>query len=266
MTSKEVDKKKNDRVFYYSEPTDDMIATVKQEMKIPEDWNYAPDSLWWRFKAFWIFYLTKVYVYFYVPLKLHVRIKNKKVIKKAKGSGFVLYGNHVYPYSDAFSPAIISNKRIYTIVSPANFGIPVLGKILPYLGGLPLGHTEELKQRFNDAIDKRLQQKRCLVIFPEAHVWPYYTGIRDFIDGSFKYPIRNNVPIFSFVTTFQKRKHSDKPKATIYVDGPFYPNSKLSMEENKKYLHDEIYKSFVKYNKYNTYEYFKYIKKKDKKK
>ena len=56
---------------------------------------------------------------------------------------------------------------------------------------------------FNEAVDKRLAQKNCLVIYPEAHVWPYYTGIRKFPAGdkSFKYAVRNKLPIFTMTTT-----------------------------------------------------------------
>ena len=137
-----------EHVYYYREITDDVIETTKQHALTPDDYDYAPDSFAYRFKSFWLFNLTKIYAFFYIHLKLHVHIKNKKLIRKyAKGTGFCLYGNHVCPYSDAYSPAIIAGTRIYTIVSPANFGVPFIGKYLGYLGGLPLGHTEELKKK-----------------------------------------------------------------------------------------------------------------------
>ena len=51
----------------------------------------------------------------------------------------------------------------------------------------------------------------------------------------------------------------------VYVDGPFWPDAKLSDEENRAKLAKEAYDSMVKYSKKNTYNYFEYIKK-DKKK
>ncbi len=258
-------KKDEKRVFYIDNEDRDVITLKKERKVIPDDYDFIPKSKWWKFKSFVIFYITKFIIFFVVHINLHVSIKNKKIIRKIKDSGFVLYGNHVYPVSDAFSPALISHKRIYTIISPSNLDVPFMGRLLPYLGGVPLGHTDELKKRFNDAIDERLKENKCVIIFPEAHVWPYYTKIRDFSDASFKYPVRNNVPVFTFVTTFQKRKFFKKPKVTIYIDGPFYQKEDLSFEENKKLLHDLVYDSFIKYSKYSTYEYYKYTKKEAKK-
>jgi hypothetical protein len=48
----------------------------------------------------------------------------------------------------------------------------------------------------------------------------------------------------------------------IYVDGPFWPDPKLSQEENQNMLAKKAYESMVKYSKKNTYEYFEYRKKK----
>ena len=107
------------------------------------------------------------------------------------------------------------------------------------------------------------------MIYPEAHVWPYHTGIRKFPAGdkSFKYAVRNNLPIDTMTTTYHKRKNSkrDLPRMDIYIDGPFYPDPKKSEDENRAELASKAYDSMVKYSRKNTYDYFRYIKK-DKKK
>ena len=46
----------------------------------------------------------------------------------------------------------------------------------------------------------------------------------------------------------------------IYIDGPFYPDKKLSEDENRAKLAKEAYDSMVKYSKENSYEYFRYRK------
>jgi len=138
---------------------------------------------------------------------------------------------------------------------------------------VPLGVTREEKRAMNEAVDRRLvRQKKCLVIYPEAHVWPYATTIRKFPAGgkSFKYAVRNNLPVFSMTTTYHKRdkkarkKYGDLPRMDIYVDGPFWPEPGLSDDENQEMLAQKVYESMKKYAKKNTYEYFKYIKKSDK--
>ena len=131
-------------------------------------------------------------------------------------------------------------------------------------------HIREEKRAFNDAVDIRLKQKKVLVIYPEAHVWPYATKIRKFPAGdrSFKYAVRNNLPIFTMTTTYHKRKdkkRGDLPRMDVYLDGPFYPDSKKSEDEKRAELSQKAYESMVKYSKKSTYEYFKYIKKSDQK-
>ena len=151
-----------------------------------------------------------------------------------------------------------------------NLKVPGIGKFLPLIGGLPLGKTKEEKQAFNEAVDTRLKQKKCLVVYPEAHVWPYYTGIKKYPAGdrSFKYASRNNLPIFTMITTYHRRKDrkkGDLPRMDVYLDGPFWPDADKTESENNATLAKKAYDSMIKYSKKSTYEYFKYIKKSDKK-
>ena len=259
---------KSERVFYYESEEDDPIKTDEQEKKIkvglPEGYEFIPKNPFVRmysailFRSFWVF--GKWYEKHYWKLKIHGREK----LKGARGKGYVIYANHTNPFHDVFGPAMVANRRIFTIISPVNLKIPGIGKFLPMIGGLPLGSTVEEKKAFNEAVDKRLKQKKCLVIYPEAHVWPYYTGIRKFPAGdkSFKYATRNNLPVFTMVTTYHKRKKGELPRMEAYLDGPFYPDEKLSEDENRAMLAKKAYDSMVKLSKNSSYEYFEYRKKK----
>ena len=259
-----------ERVFYYSSEEDDPIKTDEQEKKVevglPKGYEFIPKNPFVRmysaflFRMFWIF--GQWYERHYWQAKFYGREK----LKKAKGKGYLIYANHTNPFHDVFGPAVAADRRIFTIISPVNLKIPGIGKYLPMIGGLPLGKTAEEKKAFNEAVDKRLAQKKCLVIYPEAHVWPYTTKIRKFPAGdrSFKYAVRNDLPIFTMTTTYHKRKDlrkGDLPRMDIYLDGPFYPNVEKGEDEARAELAKKAYESMVKYSKKNTYEYFKYIKK-----
>lgn len=257
------------RVFYYSSTNDDPIKTKEQENKekvgLPEGYQFIPKNPFVKLYSFLLFHGFKLFARWYAKFYLHMDIKGREKLKKARGTGYVIYANHTNPFHDAFSPALVADRRIYTIISPVNLKLPGIGKYLPYIGGLPLGGTPEEKKAFNEAVDKLIKKKKCLVIYPEAHVWPYYTGIREFPAGdkSFKYAARNNVPVFTMTTTYHKskKKGQARPDMTVYVDGPFYPDKKLSEEENRAKLMKEAYDSLVKNSKKSSYEYFKYIKK-----
>ena len=261
---------KSERVFYYTSEEDDPIKTneqeKKQEVRLPDGYEFIPRNPLVRlysailFRIFWFF--GQWYEKRYWQTKFYGRDK----LKKARGKGYIIYANHTNPFHDVFGPAIAADRRIFTIISPVNLKIPGIGKILPYIGGLPLGKTRDEKLAFNNAVDKRLAQKKAIVIYPEAHVWPYATKIRKFPAGgrSFKYAVRNNVPVYSMTTTYHKRKNrkkGDLPRMDIYLDGPFYPDTNASNEAKQDNLAEKIYHSMVKYSKKNTYEYFKYIKK-----
>ena len=262
---------KKERVFYYENEEDDPIKTdeqeKKQEVRLPEGYEFIPKNPLVRlysailFRIFWIF--GQWYERWYWQAKFIGREK----LKEVKGKGYLIYANHTNPFHDVFGPAIMADRRIFTIISPVNLKIPGIGKVLPYIGGLPLGKTRDEKYAFNEAVDTRLRQKKVLVIYPEAHVWPYATKIRKFPAGdkSFKYATRNNLPIFTMTTTYHKRtkrKKGDLPRMDVYLDGPFYPDAERSEEENRAILAKKAYDSMVKYSKKNTYEYFRYIKKK----
>lgn len=261
-----------ERIFYYETFKDDPIRTEKQgktksakRVELPEGYIYIQKNIFKRIYAFFVYRSLKLFARFYAKFYLHMTVKNRKVLKKAKGKGYVVYANHTNPFHDAFSPAIVLDRHIYTIAIPANLFIPGIGKLLPYSGILPLGSTPEQKQQFHDAIDYRLKQKNCLVVYPEAHVWPYATKIRPFPQGdkSFIYPVRNNLPIFTMTTTYQKSKLKGqaRPDMTVYLDGPFYPDPKKSDDENRAMLAGKAYESMVKWSKKNTYEYFQYRQK-----
>ena len=262
-----------ERVFYYENETDDPIKTAEQEKKVevglPEGYEFIPKNPFTRLYSATLFRIFKLFGQYYERGYWQAKFYGREKLKKAKGKGYVIYANHTNPFHDVFGPALAADRRIFTVISPVNLKIPGIGKYLPMIGGLPLGKTPEEKKAFNDAVDKRLKQKKVLVIYPEAHVWPYATKVRKFPAGdkSFKYAVRNGLPIFTMTTTYHKRKDKKKgdlPRMDVYIDGPFFPDVKKTEEENREMLAKKAYESMKKMSEHNTYEYFKYIKKSDK--
>jgi len=258
---------KEERVFYYASEEDDPIKTDEQEKKkevrLPEGYEFIPKNLFVRMYSAVLFRVFKLFGQYYERGYWQAKFYGREKLKQAKGKGYVIYANHTNPFHDVFGPALAADRRIFTIISPVNLKIPGIGKVLPYIGGLPLGKTVEEKKAFNDAVDERLRQKKCLVIYPEAHVWPYATKIRKFPAGdkSFKYAVRNNLPIFTMTTTYHKRKNKKRgelPRMDVYIDGPFWPDLEKSDNENREMLAQKAYDSMVKYSKNNSYEYFQY--------
>ena len=208
-----------DKIRYYSSFSDDFFQTDK-EYKLPENYQWIKSGFRFKFLSAITYSLALIFSNIYCRLFLHVKIKGAKKLRREKG-GFFLYGNHTQPIGDVFNPALACfPKRIYTVVSAANMYLPVIGKILPYLGALPIPDSLNGMKKFTDALERRIKSGHPIIIYPEAHLWEYYTDIRPFLETSFKYPVNLDMPVYCMTTTYQKRKHAKKPKIIIYIDGP----------------------------------------------
>jgi len=259
-----------ERVFYYENEEDDPIETKEQkhgvEVGLPDGYQFIPKNPLKRLYGSVLYRGFKVFGQYYERGYWQTKFYGREKFKEVRGKGYVIYANHTNPFHDVFGPAIAADRRIFTIINPVNLLVPGIGRFLPLIGGLPLGKSKEEKAAFNEAVDKRLEQKNCLVIYPEAHVWPFATKVRKFPAGdrSFKYAVRNNLPIFTMTTTYRKRKsrrRGDLPRMNVYIDGPFFPDSNKTDDENRAMLAKQAYDSMVKMSRHNSYEYYKYIKK-----
>lgn len=248
-----------EKVQYYREFTDDVVSTKNPDYQIPEDYVWVRESRIFRFLSALCYGAVWITGLIYCKAALHMRIKGRKVLAEYRGTGFFLYANHTQPFGDVVMPAYVSGrKRIYTIVSPENMGIPVIGTMLPALGALPVPEGISQMKLFIKAVDKRVAEGNGIVIYPEAHVWPYYTRIRKFPDTSFHFPVENRVPSFAMTVTYQKRKVGKRPKTTIYVDGPFWPADACPKREQRRRLADEIRTVMEQRSLESTYEYIVY--------
>lgn len=172
-----------------------------------------------------------------------------------------MYGNHTLMGGDAFIPNLVNlPKKTYTIVHPDNVSKRGTKNFLLMNGAMPLPGTTKATKKFLEAIEKRVVQNNVIMIYPEAHIWPFYTKIRPFKSISFKYPVKLNEPVFAITNTFHKRKFSKNPKVITYIDGPFHPNTQLSPKEQEQDLRDRVYNQMVERSKLNTYEFAKYVK------
>jgi len=254
---------KSKKTYYFKEYTDDVVESKNQTYKLNKEYMWLHKNLFYKCISEIAYFILWIFGYIYCKLTLRIKIKNKRKIKKYKNSGYFIFGNHTQTIGDVFIPALVcGSKRVFVVVSPANLGIPVIGKILPMVGALPIPDNFSQMKLFYEAIKTRIEEKKCVVIYPEAHVWPYYTQIRDFKPHSFKLPVELDVPIFSITTTYQKRKFSNKPKATVYIDGPFFARKNAKNDEKIRSLYMDIFTIMKKRcSENNNYEYIKYIKK-----
>lgn len=249
-------------LYYKDELNDDFAARDIKTKDISEKYNYEKKGILWRFASFILYYVVAVPIVTVYNRFVHgERIKNKKVLRKYKRKGYFLYGNHTMEAADAFTPGRITfPHKANIIVSPTAVSVPVVSSLVEMLGGIPVATTFGGMRKFASTISDYSKKNKTIMIYPEAHIWPYYTGIRPFKDVSFKYPAMENKPVFCFTRVFRKRLFRKRPGVTVYIDGPFFPKSDLSVKENQKYLRDKVYDAMTTRARANTVDYIRYVK------
>ncbi|MDY2880656.1 MAG: lysophospholipid acyltransferase family protein [Candidatus Borkfalkiaceae bacterium] len=253
--------KEQPRVIYYKDELNDEFSRAKIEAKkIDENYRYLREDFFHRALAFVAYrVIATPLAGIFLKILCGHKIVNKKVLKQAKGNYF-LYANHTNAGADPFIPTMVAfPKRVYVIVHPANVSMPFLGRINPYLGALPLPDTLKASENFLAALNRRVGQNHVVCIYPEAHIWPYYTGIRPFRDASFRYPVQYGSPVFAFTNTYQKSRFRKKPRIVTYVDGPFLPDPTLPPKEARKKLRDEVYAAMTERSKSSDVDYIVYL-------
>lgn len=250
---------KRERIRYYSEYTDDFDLTANQDFKLPENYEWVKKGFFSRVLSGVVYAAALIFGGLYCKCFLHVKIKGKKKLRKAK-DGFFIYGNHTQPVGDVFIPALCAfPKRIRTVVSTANYGIPVIGKILPYLGALPVVNSLHGMKELNKAIEYRIKKGNPVVIYPEAHVWEYYTGIRPFAATSFTYPVKLEKSVYTATVTYKKSKFFKRPRAEVFIDGPFLGEGQ-TVKEKAASLRDQVFSKMNERAKNSDFEFIKYEK------
>lgn len=253
-------------VYYTDELNDDFAGTSISAREVGEDYKFVNRNPIWRAAATFFYRgIATPIVYLVCKLGYGLRIKNRKAIKKLGKQGFFMYSNHTQDLVDSFSPTIMAfPQRAHIIANADAVSITGLGQFVAMLGVIPVPTGIRGMRQFKDAIEERYRQGRAVMIYPEAHIWPYYTGIRPFTTTSFSYPVKLSAPCVACVTTYRKRKLFKRlrPQVTITVSEPFYPDSSLSEREAKQKLRDEIY-GFMKKTaeRPDNFAYIEYHKK-----
>lgn len=244
------------RVVEYKSIKDDIIESKNQSYKLKDNYKYIHKNIFYIIASYLVYYLFLIVSVFYKLFK-GIKYNNRKLLK----GKYFLYGNHTSQFGDIFNPILMSfPKRCYIICSPANLGIPVIGKLLPLLGAIPIPEDLHQMVEFKKCIKHHINKGNPVVIYPEAHLWPWYTGIREFDSVSFMYPAELNTKVYICTTTYTKAKH-DKPKMSLYIDGPFVKDDNLNKHDNADKFRNEVYDTLKEKSKLSNYDYITYKKK-----
>lgn len=255
---------KEKKVIYYKDELNDEFSKAKiTPRNIDENYIYIHKNFIWNFCSYVLQNILSMPIkILYSKMKFRIKYVGKEKLKNYKKEGYFVYVNHTQAFADTFIPSIaIYPKRNFFIVNPENVSMKFLGNIVQMLGALPISGNKKGMKNFIEAIENRINKGYAITIYPEAHIWPYYTKIRNFKSVSFKYPIKFAKPVFCITNTYQSYgKNNDKIKIVSYIDGPFFSDETLKPEEKKQNLRDKVYNCMVERSKNSNIEYIEYRK------
>lgn len=253
------------KIIYYEDELNDEFSKSSIEPRIiDENYKYVHKNPLWNLCSFVLQNILSVPIkILYAKIKFRIKYIGKEKIKPYRNEGYFIYGNHTQPFADTFIPSIsMYPKRNFLIVNPVNISLKGTGTLVEMLGAMPIPSNKSAMKNFLEAIKQKINKGYAITIYPEAHIWPYYTKIRPFKDVSFKYPVQLEKPAFCITNTYRSYgKNNKKIKIVSYIDGPFFPNKELTLKEQQKELRNKIYNCMDERSKNSNIEHIKYIKK-----
>ena len=251
------------KTFYYvDELRDDFAGTDINTKKISGDYQYlSRNPLRKAFAWFLHHIIAAPIVFLYNQIGHGERIVGRKKLKPYRKTGYFMYGNHTRAAGDGYEPSLASfPRKAYIIAGPDAVSIPGVRRIVQDLGAIPLPSDTASARNFHEALRELSEKGFPVAIYPEAHIWPYYTKIRPFPDTSFAYPVECGVPSFCFVNTYHKSRFLKRPKMITYIDGPFFPPEEGETKTKKKALRDAVYSRMTELAGHSDVELIRYVK------
>ena len=197
-----------EKIIYSEDELNDEFSSKKIIPRtIDKSFKYNKSFIWEFFSTIFQNILSMPIKILYLKIKFHHKFIGKEKIKKFKKQGLFIYANHTQEFADTMIPSMaIYPKRNFFIVNPENISMGHTGFLVELLGAIPVPGDIISFKNFLNRIKNRIKKGYSITIYPEAHIWPYSTWIRNFKSVSFRYPVKYNAPIFTITNTYKKYK------------------------------------------------------------
>lgn len=236
----------NDNIEIEDESSHIMHLWSPFKLSIDENYDFTPTHLFFKIPSTLLYYFAYYVLIVFNKIVFNFKIEGKENIEKIK-SGKITISNHVHPMDCTMAGISNFPNPVFFPTLKSNFGIPVVRHIIKLLNAIPIPDSISTKQKFIEAINTLLQNGKTVHFYPEGSLWPYYTEIRHFKDGAFKFAVQNNVPIIPMVYKFEQNTGilkyiKNKPSIKLVILGPIYPNISLDKNVAVQTLKQDAYK------------------------
>lgn len=255
---------KEKQIIYYTDELNEEFSKAQITPRvIDKNYDYFHNRLWDFCSRVVQNVLSMPVKLLYSRLRFRLKYVGREKLRECKDRGYFIYGNHTQPFADTFIPSIADYpKRNFFIVHPNNVSVRGMQTFVELCGALPIPCDFEGMKHFVGAVEEKIEKGYSVTIYPEAHIWPYYTGIRPFKAVSFQYPVKLNCPVYALTNTYHRRGRSEKRVNIVtYIDGPFYPDETLRPKDRQQELRDRVYRCMVERSKESDMEVIEYRRK-----
>ena len=180
--------KNEQKVIYYKDELNDDFSGLDIKVRpLGENYKYMRTGLFFKIFEFLFYYGIMIpVVYILQKVYCHQKFANRKIMKKAKKGGCFIVSNHTQVQSDTYiGPLATFPKKCFIISHPHVLSIRGLRLGMQAYGVIPLGSNLKEKKDFLRTVETRMKQGHAVIVYPEAHVWPYHTKLRNFDDQAF---------------------------------------------------------------------------------
>lgn len=251
------------KVIYYTDELNDEFSEAEITPRVIDgSFRYFHSGLWDACSLLVQNVLSMPVKLPYQKLKFHLRYVGREKLRECRDRGYFIYGNHTQPFADTFIPSVANYpKRNFFIVNPENVSMPGMKTLVEMLGAIPIPCDLDGMKHFVRSVEDKIERGYSVTIYPEAHIWPYYTGIRPFRAVSFQYPVKLDCPVYALTNTYHARRGKPgRVDIVTYIDGPFYPQPGLKRKEKQQELRDRVYQCMLERSRESDCEIIRYVK------
>ena len=224
---------------------------------LPEDINYLSRSLKSKTQTKYAFKLARWFVNLLIKKKQLIIKEYKDVENLEKvADGAVITCNHFNAFDSfaitlAFEQGNLKKKKLYRVIREGNYtGFPgFYGFLMRHCNTLPLSSNFKTMEKFITAVDRVLQKKQFVLVYPEQGMWWNYRKPRPLQKGAFTFAARNNKPVLPVFITMSDSDVIDADgfyvqEYTVHFCEPIYPDPSKKQAVNAREMLDKNYEAW----------------------
>ena len=224
--------------------SDDDFGTTSRLVRprvVDETYPYHHRNPWWRLVSAILYYVVAPLVACYIIAYYGIRIRNRAEVRRLHGC--YMYGTHSHWVDFALPYLMAFPRRAYLTGGPTGFSIPGVKHLVAMMGGVPLNTTEAGKAKFRQFLTDAIAAGQVVAMLPEGHLWPYFTGVRDYPSYAFTYPVRDSNPVLGYAVTYRQRRWLKfrPPCLTVTISPAIQPEFWQGSPDPKQKLRDAVH-------------------------